>query len=239
MFKKIFSAGVIAAASTTSIAEAKEYQTHSNIKYGQPEIVVRVSDSAIPEQDIKTILEGFEEEVSKGVKYNVGESLQLGFMLNQFSGLKDGRLILEEPDMKSLPIKFIASMNYTFKTLRQQKDVVESIETNVDLAFPTLREAIAVHKNYKTSKAIVLERVSPEGSQSGWWVHDQSDSNPDNYALTSLYQFALDRPDLVKYLALPIGSKVFDIKGAKIQISLNDQNLAIKKGSFIDELNKK
>jgi len=239
MFKKIFSAGVIAAASTTSIAEAKEYQTHSNIKYGHPEIVVRVSDSAIPEQDIKTILEGFEEEVSKGVKYNVGESLQLGFMLNQFSGLKDGRLILEEPDMKSLPIKFIPSMNYTFKTLRQQKDVVESIETNVDLAFPTLREAISVHKNYKISKAIILERVSPEGSQSGWWVHDQSDSNPDNYALTSLYQFALDRPDLVKYLALPIGSKVFDIKGAKIQISLNGQNLVIKKGSFIDELNKK
>jgi len=238
MFKKLFGAGVIAAASASTVAETIDYQTNNNIKYGHPEIVIRISDSAIPPQDIKTILKGFEEEVSKGVKYNNGESLQLGFMMNQFSSLKDGRLILEEPDMKSFPIKYIPSMNYTFKTLRQQKDIVESIKSNLVLSFPSLSEAIAVHGNYKTSKTIVLERVDPEGSQSGWWVHDQSDSNSENYSLTSIYQLALDRPDLVKFLAFPVGTKAYVIKEKNIKVSINGNEEAIKKGSYLSELNK-
>ncbi len=239
LLTKLLSLGAIAVASTSGASEEIEYQTNIDSTLGQPEIVVRVSDQAIPPQDVKIILKGLEEEINSGARYKSGETLQLGFMLNQFEKLKDGRLILEEPDMKSFPIKFIPSMNNTFKTLRKQKDVVESIGKNIELNFPSIRQAIAVHKDYKSAKVVLLERIAPEGSQSGWWVHIPGDAKTEDYSLTSLYQFALDRPDLVQYLALPIGAKVYDGKGNPIKIYLNDNEVKFKDGSYLTELNKR
>lgn len=239
LFRKILGASAIAAASTPAVSEIVEYETKVEKTSEQPAIVIRISDKAIPEQDVKVILEGFEEQIASGVRFKDEETLQLGFMLNQFKKLDDGRLVLEEPDMFSFPINFIPSMNYTFKTLRNQKDVVESVGSNVELNFPNIRQAIAVHKDYKSSAAVMLERINPEDSQSGWWVHVQGDTSPENYSLTSLYQFALDRPDLVHYLALPVGAKAYDIKGSPIRIAINDREVTFQDGSYLSELNKK
>jgi hypothetical protein len=239
IYKILFSLGAMGMVSTTDASQEVEYQTNLDKKIGQPEIVVRISDRVVPPQDVKIILNGIEAEIKNGVRYKAGETLQLGFMLNRFEELSDGRLILEEPDMKSFPIKFIPSMNNTFKTLRNQKDVVESIGKNIELNFPSIRQAIVVHKDYKLAKAVLLERIAPEGSQSGWWVHLKGDSKPEDYSLTSLYQFALDRPDLVQYLALPVGAKVYDIKESPIKIYFNDKEATFQDGSYLAELNKR
>lgn len=233
----MFGIGAIAVASATQAGEITEYQTSLGDKLNHPNIVVRVSKASILSIDVNKILDGFEDEIKNGVKYKAGETIQLGFTLNQFSELEDGRLLLEEPDMVSLPIKFVPSMNFTFQTLRNQKDVVESI-SNVNLTFPTLRQAIAVHKDYKVSKAVMLERIAPEDGQSGWWLHVQGDSVAEDFSLISLYEFAMGRPDLVKFLALPVGAKAYQIDGAPIQVSINDVEVMFEKGSYISELNK-
>jgi len=237
LFKNIISASVFAV-SLSAIAETTEYQTHISAKFNHPEIVVRISMKSIPSGDVKTILDGFENQIASGVEYKSGDRLQLGFMINRFRELDDGRLLLEEPDMQAMPIEFTPILNSTFKYLRQQKDVVESIDDSLYLNFPIISQAIAVHKNYQSSDSLLLERIEPENSQSGWWVHVKGDSNSENYSLTSLYQFAIDRPDLVKYLALPVGSKIFNIKGNEITIELNGVQTEFKQGSYVAELNK-
>lgn len=90
LFRKIFGAGAIAAASTSAVSETVEYETKVEKTSGQPAIVIRISDKAIPEQDVKVILEGFEEQIASGVRFKDEETLQLGFMLNQFKKLDDG-----------------------------------------------------------------------------------------------------------------------------------------------------
>lgn len=162
--------------------------------------------------------------------------MQIGFIVTQFSMLDDGRLILEEPDMASFPIKHIPTLNYTFKTLRSQKDVVESIDQNVSLNFSSILQAIAVHKNYKSSTLVMLERFDPEEPQSGWWINVPGDSSAEDYMLISLYQLALDRPDLVHFLALPVGFKVYDEKAGTFKLEQGGSEIKIRTGSYLYEL---
>jgi len=215
---------------------AEEYQTNFDKIQNQPPIVINITDNTIPSNDVTAVLRGLEHQIKGGTRFKDGETLQLGFMVNQFSLMDDGRLRLEEPDMKSVPVKFLPTMNYTFKTLRAQKDIVESIGST-QLSYPSVQQAIAIHKDFKTASAVLLERVAPEESQSGWWVHVRN-SQPEDYSLTSIFQFALERPDLVKFLALPVGAKIYIIKGSPIKIFIDDKEVEILTGSFLAELNK-
>jgi len=150
--------------------------------------------------------------------------------------LDDGRLILAEPDMTSFPINFIPTMNATFKYLRQHKDVVESV--NTEMMFPGITEALSVHKDYINSDALTLERHEPEGSLSGWKVSVEDDFDESKHSLVSLYQMALDRPDLIKYLALPNGVKVQDFKGKGIDIYIDDVKVDYCEDSYLAILTK-
>jgi len=204
-----------------------------------PIIVIRISDESIPPQDVKAVMEGLEYQIRQGEEFKPGESLQLGFILNQFSQLDDGRLILQEPDMKSIPVSFVSTMNYTFKTLRVQKEVVESIGKNTPLDYPSVQQAIAVHKDYAQSKSVMLERIAADDEQSGWWLHRQGGSKTEDYQLISLFQFAVERPDLVKFLALPQGSKTHIIENAPIRIFNNNEEIQIRERSFLADFNRK
>ncbi len=42
--------------------------------------------------------------VATGSRFKAGETLQLGWMINQFAAAPDGTLRLQEPDMRSMPI---------------------------------------------------------------------------------------------------------------------------------------
>lgn len=236
LFKKLFSTG--ATKSTSTVSGITEYQTNLDRSLNHSDIVIRISKKAVIPQDVQIILDYFEKQILAGVQFKSGETLQLGFVLNQFKELDDGRLLLQEPDMVSFPIQYTSSMDFTFITLRNQKDVVESIDRTLDFDFPAITQALMVHKDYKSSHALRLDRSASDGVRSGWWVHTNDDFNPDDYYITSIYQFALDRPDLVKYLALPVGYRVCEIKGKPFKILLNNNEVHFQDGSYLAELNK-
>lgn len=219
-------------------ASAETYLTTQCARFGQPEFQINVTSTGIPRADVDWALSTLERMVASGEKFKAGETMQLGWMLTKLQTGDKGQLIVTEPDMKSFPMVFVDSVDSTLKHLRSQKDTVESVLPADALSFPSLIQAVVVHVNYDKSPRLMLERSAPNGRDSGLKVIDLNDktASPNNYTLISLYQLAKERPDLVKFFAIPPGAQA--IIDGKVSFKKNGQVLPVKPGSLIDRLNR-
>jgi hypothetical protein len=77
-----------------------------------------------------------ESYITSGARLNIGETMQIGWMLVRIEEGAAGALRLTEPDMKSFPIHFIDFVDRTLVHLRNQNDVVRSLSAAVDLHSP-------------------------------------------------------------------------------------------------------
>lgn len=210
--------------------------------FGHPEFSVRVSSKHVPDVDIAWLLDFLGQAVARGERFCDGESLQVGWMFTRLQARPDGTLCVTEPDMQSFPLKFVDAVDHTLVHLRSQRDIVASFDPPREPVFPSLREAVVVHVNYKTSEKILLSRFDPDGANSGWWLTDcdgdEDDSqDPTRFTTISLYQLALDRPDLLNLFALPPGLQVV-VDGARINVIDDEGELLAIEGSFLDRLQK-
>lgn len=238
---KVFAA-FLALFGVASAASAETFTTSNCSSYGHPEFQIQVSDSSIPKEDVTWFLSVLESMVASGGKFKAGETIQVGWMLTQLEDGDQGTLRVTEPDMKSFPVKFVNSTDATIKHLRSQKDTVESFVPASAIQFPSLTQSIIVHRNYQHCQRLMLDRANPEDMDSGWWLSDMDDpdgnQDPNQFQKISLYQFALDRLELVKFLALPATTQVL-LDGHSIRVAVNQEELFPKEGSFIDMLNKR
>jgi len=222
-------------------ADAAVYTTTKCKQFGQPEFQINVSDKTIPAEDIALMLSNLEELVANGERFKANQTMQFGWMITKFSEAPDKTLKILEPDFKAIPIEFVDSFNNTLKHLRSQKDALESVSKQLPLTFPSLAQGLVVHKNYKRSNQVLLERANPEQNDLAWWLSDLNDGegnkDKNNFIKISLYQLALDRPDLVKFFAFPSELQVLVSKN-KISVLKNGHELPLIKGSFLSELNK-
>uniref|UniRef100_UPI000D3473A3 immunity protein Imm33 domain-containing protein n=1 Tax=unclassified Variovorax TaxID=663243 RepID=UPI000D3473A3 len=210
--------------------------------HDHPEFQVRVSNSAVPEVDIALLLRFFEERVAQGEKFRSGESLQVGWMFTMLEDGPDGVLRVLEPDMKAVPVKFVDSVDGTLMHLRNQQDVVASLSPPVAPDFPSLRQSAAVHLNYRQASRVLLTRsAAVNETDSGWWLSDLDDEagaqDPTRFMKTSLYQLGIDRPDLIKFFALPAELQVV-VDGPHIHVLGAGGELQQMPGSYLSELNK-
>jgi len=210
--------------------------------HNHSEFQLRVSNSAIPAEDISWFLRFFEQRVSQGERFRSGESLQVGWMFTMLEDGPGGFLRVLEPDMKVVPVKFVDSVDGTLMHLRNQRDVVGSLLPPVEPDFPSLRQSAVVHVNYKDASRVLLTRsAAVDGTDSGWWLSDLDEQagsqDPTRFVRTSLYQLGVDRPDLVKFFALPAGLQVV-VDGARIGVLGADGELQQIPGSYLSELNK-
>ena len=238
--KKIIFTAITAfflSACATSQSKLQEYQTHHKQTDKQQPIVIRISKQTVLDQDVKVLLRTLELQSSSAAYYKDGETLQVGLITNRFRQLEDGRLILEEPDMKSFPTQYIPSMSYTLKSLRANLDILKSFRNSLEPDFPRLDQAIAVHQDYQNLSEVILHRDQPEGDITGWWLLAPGDTEPSHYQLTSIYQLALDRPELIKFLALPVTTRVFSSTSAPTKVWVNGQVQPIFRDSFLYQLN--
>ncbi|CAJ0705419.1 hypothetical protein LMG18091_04434 [Ralstonia wenshanensis] len=143
--------------------------------------------------------------------------------------------------MKVVPVQFIDSVTHTLLHLRTQKDVVESLVPQVDPDFPSLVHSVVVHANYKAARRVLLTRGAVEGADSGWWLTDLDDTegaqDPTRFSRTSLYQLGVDRPDLIKFFAVPAGLQVA-IEDTYIGVIGAEGELKQAPGSYLSELNR-
>ncbi|MDP9913430.1 hypothetical protein J2W27_005564 [Variovorax boronicumulans] len=223
------------------VAREEVHATTACHRFGHLEFQIRVSSTAIPDQDIAWFLRFFEERVAAGEKFQSGESLQVGWMYTTLEETDDGFLRVMEPDMTVVPVRFIDSVDRTLMHMRNQKDVVQSLLPLVEPDFPTLRQSAVVHVDYKNATRVLLTRTPPLEDDSGWWFTDLADPqgahDPGRFTKTSLYQLGIDRPDLVKFFALPAGLQVV-VEGPLIGVLGPDGELEQTPGSYLSELNR-
>lgn len=218
------------------------YATSRCKLYGHPEFQIRVSNSAVPVEDISFLLQFFEQRVARGEKFRGGESLQVGWMFTMLEEGPAGFLRVLEPDMQVVPVRFVDSVDNTLMQLRNQKDVVESLSPSIAPDFPSLRQSAVVHVNYQEARRILLTRNDPvNAADSGWWLSDLDDEarleDPARFMKTSLYQLGVHRPDLIQFLAVPAGLQVA-VDGARISVLGPVQEVQQIPGSYLSELNK-
>ena len=235
LFASLLSLGV----AQTAVADM--HMTSKCKQFSHPEFQIQVSSKGVPSGDIAWFLEGLEQRVEKGERFKSGETMQVGWMLTMLQERSGGTLQITEPDMKSVPVKFVDSVDNTLKQLRSQKDTAESFSPTIQLAFPSLQQSVVVHLNYKTTNRTLLSRTAPAGMDSGWWLSDLNDKNgnqdPKHFTKISLYQLAIDRPDLVKFFALSAGIQVV-VDNNTIGVLKDGKEIPIVPGSFLSELNR-
>jgi hypothetical protein len=210
-------------------------------RFDHPEFQLQVSDRTIPAQDIDWLLRFFEQRVADGERFHAGETLQVGWMLTKLEVGEADCLRVAEPDMKAIPIHFIDSVDSTLKHLRNQKDIVESAVPERQPDFPSLWQSAVVHVDYKTSSHVLLTRANAIGMDSGWLLTDLDDEvssqDPSRFVRISLYQLGVDRPDLIKFFALPPDSQVA-VNGSRIRILGPEGEIQVVPGSYLEALNK-
>lgn len=220
---------------------AAVYATTACKRFNHPEFQVRVSNSVVPTEDLNWFLRFLEQRVADGERFRGGESLQVGWMLTMLEEGPAGYLRVMEPDMKVVPVKFTDAIDSTLMHLRHQKDMVQSFSPQVDPDFPSLRQSAVVHVNYKTASRILLTRGPVQDTDSGWWLTDLDDNagsqDPTRLFKTSLYQLGVDRPDLVKFFAVPSGLQVA-VDNTFIGVLGPDGELKQIPGSYLSELNR-
>ena len=224
-------------------SRAEEIRTTQCSRHKHPEISFQVTNPAVPDVDRQWLVKSLEDLVASGSRFKAGETLQLGGMINKFEKGPGGTLRLQEPDMRSMPIVFVDSVDATLKVVRSQRDTVESFSEPVELTYAPLNHSIIVPPDFATVATFSMERHDPEDSDSGWVM--VGGENPPtkeelaNYKLVSMYEFALRRPELVHLLAMPPGAVIaLPAKGPR-QYFLNEKALTVRPDSYLDQFQSK
>jgi len=220
--------------------QAAEFRTTQCSKHGHPEISFQVSSAAVADVDPQWLIKGLENMVANGSRFKAGETLQMGWMINRFEKGPGGTLRLQEPDMRSMPIAFVDSADATLRTARSQKDIVASFDEPVELTFPTLVQSIIVPPDFATVAAFQLERHDPEDRDSGWVMvggeEEPTKQQLANYRPMSMYEFALQRRELVQLMAMPPGTVIIQSATGSRQYFLNEKPLTVSKDSYLHQL---
>lgn len=222
----------------------KTHQTQRCHEHNHPEIRIQV-EVVIPDEDCEWFLNTLENMVANGSKFEDNQTLQLGWGLVKFVATQGdaGVEILEihEPDVQQIPLNFVAGVTVTLRYIRAQKDVLDSLAVEAELDFPNLISAIVVHKNYQDITSINLLRESKQEQLSGWWLFDMTEPEKthenEDFKPISIYELAINRPDLVQYLALPVGAVVSLRKDEPIRVFREDEELSIREESYLAALN--
>lgn len=204
--------------------------------FHHPEFFI-VFDPAIPQPDIESLISFLEESVQGGTQYTNGDLITYGSMLLRVVET-DNYLMLEEPDLRSLPIEWIPGASQSIKLLRLQRDIAESIGLENEITPPSIRWSLLVGADLtQQNEDLILDRVETDDSDSGWFVGNGDtvlDYNDEaNLSRISVYQAILNWPQISGFLALPAGCRV-DVSDAKPVFTRNDRLLEIKPGSFLD-----
>lgn len=133
-------------------------------RYSHPEFQIAYDPSVVVvEKDVESIIRWLEESIAEGVKYADGQTCQVGWAITEVRAHASGDLTLWEPDMESMPIRWVEGLTSTLTHLRVQKDTVESVLGRDDLSFPSLLQSGVICTRLGRFKRTVMDRQPPNG----------------------------------------------------------------------------
>lgn len=216
-------------------------ETKNCSKHGHPEFILEVKDDQIPEIYINAFIETLESMVADGSVFKPGENLQNGWMLTRVEEAKDGKLTLHEPDMKSMPVKFVPGVTETLRHKMFQLFTLDSFGIDrSQIQIPLIGQTAIVCNNFDQDGELLLAREEDEDNHSGWTFicldesHDHEKEG--NLSLISLYEAMVRRPFIVAWMYFPVGSQIVLKPDELPMVFLKDKQLNIQPGSYLDEL---
>jgi hypothetical protein len=204
-------------------------------KHDHPDFVLEIGEAL--DTDGRWLVEFLEEAVAEGERFAAGETVAIGWMVARVAEAPGGLLTLHEPDMTSMPIQWIPSVQTTLMHLRIQRAIAESVGLEDEMDFPTIRQSAVVCTDVEDATGLILSRAKPDGGDSGWFIgctsptHDHNDAK--NLDRTSLYQLALAAPASIGFLSLPAGVQIVARPGAAPHLERNGKRLPIKPRSYL------
>ncbi|WP_028301900.1 immunity protein Imm33 domain-containing protein [Oceanospirillum beijerinckii] len=212
-----------------------KHTTNKLHQYNHPEFQFSYDEKSIPQQDIDWFSRYLEDQVKNGATFKDGETIQLGCMILKIDLIKNNYLKLSEPNMKEIPIKFIDSISNSIKIIRQQQDTINSI-TKINIDFSSIRESIIVSDSFNSANNFYMNKEEKEAHRSGWFFRDINNAE-ENYREISICEFIINRPDLAKYLAMPVGIGILSRDNDIIRVIKDEVEQDIIPGSFLDIIN--
>lgn len=206
-------------------------------RFGHREFELRCAD-VVPVQDLEWAAAVLEGLVLAGRQIYPGETIQIGWMANHVAEHDRGLLLLQEPDMQSMPIAWTNGITQTLQHLRAQKDIAESLGLLSSMDIPYICQSLIVGNDVgRATEELVCERCPPSAAaSSGWFVgymRSRLDyNNPDNLRCVSLYEMATWCPQAIMFMALPAGTRV-ECSTTEIVVEFNGEKVAPRVGSFL------
>ena len=204
-----------------------------------PEVRLSYEPDGIPDADVRWLLDHIQAMVAHGEVLRVGETIRIGWVDLEVGRVEKGMLQLLEPDWSGvIPSTYVPWVTETLRQLRRQRDAVDSLGLIDEILFPNICESGLVCSRLNLGEMGVMERLAPEGADSGWFVgcadashaHDE----PAELERVSLYQAAWWIPASVQFYALPAGCRVDVVEG--LRVSRAGKEIRVTPGSYLERL---
>jgi signal recognition particle receptor subunit beta len=186
-----------------------------------PEIVVAWDPMSVGASPVIQLIESMYDMVTSGTCFKSGHTIQYGWMALHLIANESGSLEIWEPNPEIGPedrnlvseqLQLGATRTITISEI--QKKICSDV--GIDFMFslvPSQRDGVTVCSQMREAKDLILFRHKPpdESPWSGWFVgcdgynHDHQN---DRYEPVSLFDLVAQRPELLKFFALPYGSHV-------------------------------
>ncbi|MCA3186655.1 MULTISPECIES: hypothetical protein [unclassified Cupriavidus] len=207
-----------------------EYRTANlHQKYGHPDIVMEVAPDL--GMGFEWMLSYFEEAIAGGRIFQENQFVQFGWMMIMLRANEQGDLEIWEPRMDAMPIQWTRGATTTIRHLLVQREVCAQF--GVEPVFPTLLESAVISDDFFGSQGFHMEReASQGGSDSGWLFKDFRAGGGRH---CSLFEIVVNRPEVMPFLAMPVGSSV-RISTSGIDASLDNRNVSSISNGFLAKL---
>jgi hypothetical protein len=208
-------------------------------RFNHPELRLRFDPQRVLERDVRWLVARLEQHVAKGYLLADGLPQRFGWMFLNFCEAGQNLLAVQEPDMVSLPVKFVDSVTTTLQHFRWQSDTADSIGYAERMDFPAMFQTADVCSRLAKSEGFLMTRKAPSGFDSGWRIgcfdsaHDHSRS--DQVRPVSLYEVVIRcHEQVAMFLALPPGIQVLATQQG-IWISYEGKPVPIQTGSYLED----
>ncbi|MGR9579325.1 immunity protein Imm33 domain-containing protein [Pandoraea sputorum] len=206
-----------------------EYCTNLRKRFGHQNIIV----SVVPElgSGFEWILSYFESEVADGAVFSDKQLVQIGWMLVMLRQNSEGDLDVWEPSFNSMPINWVRGASMTIRHLMLQREVCAQLGVEPD--FPALNLTGIVSTDFLDSASFSMDREDGDAATDSGWLFKGPEPSEGRHC--SLFEIAVARPEIIAFLALPIGASVAYEKNG-IDVRIGDRNVSSKNNDFMGKL---
>ena len=207
-------------------------------RHGHPEFVLEADDAQVPPVYLENIAGTIRNMVASGSVFRPGEHFQIGGVLTRVERAEGDRLTLAEPDMQSMPIRFVPGISQTLRQLMLQLFMLDSVSLRHEINIPALNQSLITCTRDADPGFFMTRSAPSHDADTGWFVgcldDDHDHDTPANLKCVSVYEAFLRRHAIGGFLAFPVDSTIAVDPRAGVHILKGDQALPIEPGSFLD-----